>query len=74
MEVVGTSDAVPISTVLGDEPIVVTPSPSGAWHGIVMRISPFRVSPLARQKPHTLGRFTHAHYIITYATDIKSIV
>ena len=35
-ELAGTSNVVSIDTVLGDEPIVVTPSPFRAWHGIAM--------------------------------------
>ena len=37
-ELAGASNAVPIDVVLGDEPIVVTPSPFEAWHGIVVRL------------------------------------
>ncbi len=35
-EMAGTSNVVSIDTVLGDEPIVVTPSSFEAWHGIAM--------------------------------------
>lgn len=35
-EMAGTSNIVSIDTVLGDEPIVVTPSSFEAWHGIAM--------------------------------------
>lgn len=71
---VRTSNAVSIDVVLGDEPIVVTPSVFTVWHGIAMRINPFRFPPLAELLPHTLDRFTHTYYIITYAADIKFIV
>nr|DAK71508.1 MAG TPA: hypothetical protein [Caudoviricetes sp.] len=36
----GTSNGVPIAAVLGDEPIVVTPSSFEAWHGIVIGLRP----------------------------------
>ena len=35
-ELAGTSNVVSIDIVLGDEPIVVTPSQFRAWHGIAM--------------------------------------
>lgn len=35
-EMAGTSTAVSIGDVLGDEPIVVTPSSFEAWHGIAI--------------------------------------
>ena len=35
-EMAGASNVVSIDTVLGDEPIVVTPSSFEAWHGITM--------------------------------------
>ena len=37
--IVRTSNAVSIDIVLGDKPIVVTPSANAAWHGIVMQLS-----------------------------------
>lgn len=42
-EMVGTSNVVSIDTVLGDEPIVVTPSQLRAWHGIAMGLKPLGI-------------------------------
>lgn len=39
-ELVRTSIVVSIDNVLGDKPIVVTPSHIGAWHGIVIGFRP----------------------------------
>ena len=39
-ELAGTSNAVSIDAVLGDEPIVVTPSSFKAWHGIAIGFMP----------------------------------
>ena len=40
IKLVCTSNAVSIDTVLGDEPIVVTPSSCEAWHGIAIAYMP----------------------------------
>lgn len=40
LELVRTSIAVSIGNVLGDKPIVVTPSHFWAWHGVVVGFSP----------------------------------